>query len=105
MDKQVEIAVSEALQAFESSSINEFKAAIGAAFDSDKDFMAKVDDLDQAFDDAPAFESLREVFFDLLMVNFFAEDVNKLEEDYLDSKEWEEIEDETIDRGTELLNV
>jgi hypothetical protein len=28
-----------------------------------------------------------------------------LEEDYLDSKEWEDIEEETLDRGTELLNL
>jgi hypothetical protein len=50
-------------------------------------------------------ESLREVFFDLLMVNFFSADVKKLEEDYLDSPEWEAIEEETLDRGTELLNL
>jgi len=28
-----------------------------------------------------------------------------LEEDYLDSPEWEDIEEETLDRGTELLNL
>ena len=48
---------------------------------------------------------LREVFFDMLMVNFFSADVKKLEADYLDSPEWEAIEEETLDRGTELLNV
>ena len=105
MDKQVELAISEALQNFEAVSSNEFKATISGVFDSGDDFMSKVDGLDKAFDDAPAFESLREVFFDLLMINFFSEDVKKLEEDYLDSPEWEEIEEETIDRGTELLNV
>ncbi|MNL35035.1 hypothetical protein D3C87_1570430 [compost metagenome] len=39
------------------------------------------------------------------MINFFANDVKKLEEDYLDSEEWADIEEETIDRGTELLNL
>jgi hypothetical protein len=39
------------------------------------------------------------------MINFFTNDVNKLEEDYLESTEWENIEEETIDRGTELLNL
>jgi len=38
-------------------------------------------------------------------MNFFSNDVLKLEDDYLDSEEWEAIEDETIDRGTELLNI
>ncbi len=45
------------------------------------------------------------MFFDLLLINFFTEDVKKLEEDYLDSKEWEDIEEKTLDRGTEILNL
>src|SRR6185312_8807031 len=59
----------------------------------------------EVFDDHPQLEVLREVFFDMLMVNFFSADVKKLEEDYLDSPEWESIEEETLDRGTELLNL
>lgn len=74
-------------------------------FETDADFMDKVEKFDAVFDEYPKFEELREVFFDLLMINFFTSDVNKLEEDYLESKEWEAIEDETIDRGTELLNL
>lgn len=105
MDKQVEKAISAALQQFGGSSINEFKTQITEVFNSEEDFMEKVALLDEAFDDNQELESLREVFFDLLMINFFVEDVKKLEEDYLDSEEWEDIEEETIDRGTELLNV
>src|SRR5690606_41557779 len=41
----------------------------------------------------------------MLIINFIAEDVQKLEEDYLESEEWEQIEEDTLDRGTELLNV
>lgn len=74
-------------------------------FSSSQDFLKKVDALDAVFDDNPKLDSLREVFFDLLLVNFFSEDVKKLEEDYLETKEWENIEEETLDRGTELLNV
>lgn len=76
-----------------------------AVFETDTDFMSKVSQFDTVFDEYPKFEELREVFFDLLMINFFTSDVNKLEEDYLELKEWEAIEDETIDRGTELLNL
>ena len=43
--------------------------------------------------------------FDLLLINFFSEDVKKLEDDYLETKEWEKIEEQTLDRGTELLNL
>ena len=75
------------------------------AFSKETGFLGKVAEFDAAFDEYPAFEELREVFFDLLMINFFANDVKKLEEDYLDSDEWANIEEETIDRGTELLNL
>ncbi|MCY1530595.1 hypothetical protein D9M68_657880 [compost metagenome] len=39
------------------------------------------------------------------MINFFTSDVNKLEDDYLESREWANIEEETLERGTELLNL
>jgi hypothetical protein len=74
-------------------------------FSKDMNFLEKVAEFDEVFDEHTKFDELREVFFDLLMINFFTSDVNKLEEDYLDSREWENIEEETIDRGTELLNL
>ncbi|RZL34808.1 MAG: hypothetical protein EOO96_08560, partial [Pedobacter sp.] len=74
-------------------------------FSKDMNFLEKVAEFDEVFDEHPKFDELREVFFDLLMINFFTSDVNKLEEDYLESREWENIEEETIDRGTELLNL
>jgi len=79
-----------------------------AVFEKEVPFMEKVEAMDTVFDGHPAFADLREIYFDLLMVNFFAEDVQKLEEDYgdyMESPEWEDIEEETIDRGTELLNL
>jgi hypothetical protein len=74
-------------------------------FDGDEDFMSKLMLMDKVFDDFPQLDAIREVTFDLLLINFFSEDTKKLDEDYLDSPEWEKIEDETIDRGTELLNL
>jgi hypothetical protein len=82
-----------------------FERELSIVFDADKTFLEKVASLDESFDQNPSLEPLREVFFDLLLINFFTEDVQKLEEDYLDSEEWEDIEEETLDRGTELLNV
>lgn len=78
---------------------------LAEAFELEKPFMEKVEAMDAVFDDNQRFEELREYTFDLLMINFFAEDVQKLEEDYLDSEEWESIEEETLDRGSELLNI
>jgi len=107
-DPKISASIQAALQAYtEYSSFNaeqlipEFKKV----FSSGEDFMAKVAALDTVFDNNPQIEELREVFFDLLMINFFSEDVKKLEDDYLETAEWEGIEEKTLDRGTELLNL
>jgi hypothetical protein len=107
-DPKVKSAIEAGLKAFSKYSsfdANPFTGVFNDVFSSDQDFLTKVGMLDEVFDDYPKLEALREVFFDLLMVNFFSADVNKLEEDYLDSPEWEDIEEQTLDRGTELLNL
>ena len=81
------------------------KGEILTVFESELTFLQKVKGMDEVFNSNPKLEHLREVFFDLLLVNFFSSDVKKLDEDYLDSPEWEKIEEETLDRGTEMLNV
>ena len=108
IDSKIEIAIGDALVAF--SEYNNFDATqltevFGEVFESDEDFLTKVDELDEVFDDNPEIEALREVFFDLLLINFFSADVKKLEDDYLETAEWEDIEEQTLDRGTELLNL
>jgi len=108
IDPKIQAAIEAALGSY--AKYNGLDAATLApkfreVFSLSEDFLKKVDALDAVFDDNPKIDSLREVFFDLLLVNFFSEDVKKLEEDYLETKEWENIEEETLDRGTELLNV
>jgi hypothetical protein len=108
IDPKIESAIKAALSTF--SRYNDFDATqltmrFLSVYASDEDFLSKADMLDEVFDDNADLESLREVFFDLLMINFFSADVKKLEDDYLESQEWEEIEEETLDRGTELLNL
>jgi hypothetical protein len=108
MDNYVKAALVASLDKFSTASGNDsvkLKDNLIEVFSKDLGFLEKVEEFDAAFDEYPAFEELREVFFDLLMINFFANDVKKLEEDYLDSEEWADIEEETIDRGTELLNL
>lgn len=108
MDVKVKNAIEAGAKAYaslENINSDSFLAEIEKAFEAELPFMDKVQLMDDVFDNNQTFEELREVFFDLLMINFFAEDVLKLEEDYLDSEEWEAIEEDTLDRGTELLNV
>ncbi|WP_257670615.1 hypothetical protein [Parapedobacter tibetensis] len=84
---------------------NELLGKLIEVFELEAPYLEKVSGLDAAFDDHPRFEELREIVFDLLLMNFFAADVEKLEADYLESEEWEAIEEQTIERGTELLNL
>ena len=108
MDAGVKQAMLAALRQFAVISRNDSKPffeSLVQVFDSKEDYLKKVTDMDVKFDDNPDYESLRELFFDLLLINFFNEDVRKLEEDYLESPEWEAIEEKTLDRGTELLNL
>lgn len=73
-------------------------------FKGKADFRQKLKALDATFDLYPDHAPLRELAFDLLLINFMAFDVED-QSDYLESPEWEKIEEETLDRGTELLNV
>lgn len=108
IDPKVESAIAAALSAF--TKYNNFDASDLSAkfkdvFAASQDFLKKVGALDAVFNENPKLEELREVFFDLLLINFFSEDVKKLEDDYLETKDWEKIEEQTLDRGTELLNM
>jgi hypothetical protein len=108
IDLKVRTALEAGLNAFSTYSgfdASSLTKTFADVFASEMAFLTKVDLLDEVFNDNPQLESLREVFFDLLLINFFSADVKKLEEDYLDSPEWEDIEEQTLDRGTELLNL
>ncbi|OOQ61574.1 hypothetical protein [Mucilaginibacter pedocola] len=109
-DPKISASLTAALAAYakyegEKFDIVSINAKFEAVFSSDAIFLDKVDALDKVFNDNPNLEELRQLFFDLLLVNFFSEDVKKLEDDYLETPEWEKIEEQTLDRGTELLNL
>ena len=108
MQKAIQAALGAFLSSFTKTSGIEttgILAELSTAFESNQDFMAKVAAVDKVIDAHPKLEELREYIIDLLFIHFFTDDVKKLEEDYLDSPEWEAIEEKTLDRGTELLNV
>jgi hypothetical protein len=108
MDKKIEQALQAALKQFSKVSgydTSSFSDKLYNGFKEEKPFLEKAAKMDSLFDAEPQLESLREIFFDLLLINFFSSDLKKLEEDYLESKDWEDIEEKTIDRGTEILNL
>ena len=108
MDQQIRKALEKCITAYgavEQVDTSELWSLLVDAFGSERPFLEKAAQMDAAFDDHPRFEELREVAFDLLLMNFFAADAAKLENDYLESEAWEAIEEQTIDRGTELLNL
>mgnify|MGYP003588831106 FL=1 len=64
------------------STAPEFLEKIIAVFNTEASYLEKLELLDQSFDDYPLFDELREVYVDLLLMNFFSNDVLKLEDDY-----------------------
>jgi len=72
-------------------------------FTSGGEFLDKVKKFDSYIEANSQLNDISEYAFDLLM-NVHLE--NKAsEEDYFDTREWQEIEDKTLERGTELLNI
>ena len=79
------------------------KACLTIFEDQDQDFLKRVKALDELFLQNPNLEPIHEFVFDLLLVKQLSAE-NK-PESFFDSPEWDHIEDKTIDRGTELLNL
>lgn len=94
-------AVNTLINAFQPNA--ELAGNISTVFGSNEDFLAKVKLFDSNFDQHPEYEPVREYAFDLLMAHHLEN--NNDDEDYFDSKEWQDIEDKTLERGTELLNM
>ncbi len=108
MDQTIKNALIHCIKEYNSSESiqgEELSNRLISVFEIYEPFLSKVEKLDAVFDDYPVFNKIREVAFDLLLMNFFSDDVKRLENDYLESDEWASIEDKTIDRGTELLNL
>jgi hypothetical protein len=72
-------------------------------FDTNLPFLERSKNLDAWIADHPTLEELADVLFDLLMVHFLSEEMH--EPEYFDSPAWNEIEDKTLDKGSEMLNV
>lgn len=70
---------------------------------SDIPFAEKIKPFDQLFTHSITFEPVAEYAFDLMM----AHHLEKMQaiDSYFESKEWMDIEDKTLERGTELLNL
>lgn len=79
------------------------KACLAIFEDQDQDFLKRVKALDELFLQNPNLEPIHEFVFDLLLVKLLSAE-NK-PESFFDSPEWDHIEDKTIDRGSELLNL
>lgn len=105
MDHKVKNAILASLRSFSDTQDAVNAEQFVEVFSSTSGFLEKLGALDGLFDDNPSLEQLREVFFDLLLINFFASDAQRLESDYLESPKWLDIEEQTLDRGTELLNL
>lgn len=78
---------------------------LGEVFSSKDNFIKKIKALDSTISEFKIPDDIGELIFDILLYNFFSEDSQRLGESFFESKEWEQIEDVIIDRGTELMNI
>ncbi|MBP9186088.1 MAG: hypothetical protein KBE91_00325 [Bacteroidia bacterium] len=81
----------------------ELASAITTVLESNETFLFKLKNFDNHFAKHPSHANIQEYAFDLMMVHHL--DNNNDDEEYFESKEWQDIEDKTLDRGTELLNM
>lgn len=77
--------------------------ALAGVYSGQKNFMKAVKEFDAWIAANKQVEPLAEYAFDLLLAHHLEQ--QRGNEDYFDTKEWMNIEDKTIDRGTELLNL
>ncbi len=76
---------------------------ISAIILTNENFLEKVKKFDTAIAKHSVYKEVGEYAFDLMMIHHLSNFIN--DEEYLDSKEWLDIEDKTIERGSELLNI
>lgn len=71
------------------------------------DHDAALASMDALVDQHPTLEDLREVLADFVMLRIFteSEETEDDPDEFFDSEEWLEIEDQFIDRGSEVINI
>lgn len=82
--------------------LNDVFADCSRIFEESTSFELKLKGLDEVLGQN-GYAEIEEIVFDLMLVHFLSAFVHS--EEYFDSDEWMEIEEQTVERGTELLNV
>ncbi len=80
-----------------------FNELSGIIFNEETEFIDRSTQLDSWIEQHPDQADLADIFFDLLMVQFLSAELH--DEEYFDSPEWNEIENKTLDKGSEMLNL
>ncbi|MCX6188858.1 MAG: hypothetical protein NTW54_04535 [Bacteroidetes bacterium] len=78
------------------------RAEMMNVFSSENPFFEKLKRLDDTVEHYKI-KSISEILVDLLIMNSIAQSVDK--EMFFESEEWQKIEESTLDRGSELLNM
>ncbi|MCU0441619.1 MAG: hypothetical protein MUE96_04400 [Bacteroidia bacterium] len=85
------------------SGVKPAEAILSDLFNSKEPFLSKIATFDNCIQTHQALEPVSEYLFDLMMghhLERFHQEPN-----FFESKEWMDIEDKTLERGTELLNL
>ncbi len=80
-----------------------FNELSGIIFNEETEFIDRSTQLDSWIEQHTEQAELADILFDLLMVQFLSAELH--DEEYFDSPEWNEIENKTLDKGSEMLNL
>jgi len=80
-----------------------FNELSGIIFNEETEFINRSTQLDSWTEQHPDQAELADILFDLLMVQFLSAELH--DEEYFDSPEWNEIENKTLNKGSEMLNL
>jgi len=86
--------------------------ALGAAFTQFADLLRQTDDLMRDVKSLDALvqqfgwlEAYKEYLFDLVYVAWLSKQEEEGQDDWMDSPEWQQVEDQVAERGTEMLHI
>ncbi len=85
--------------------VSEAKESINSLIDMDSTPDEKTEWLSKLCNNYEFLSPLKEVLFDLIMINHLSSLNPDTQEDYLESKAWDDILDNTADFGSEALNI
>ncbi len=104
MNNKIEEAVAAMVATYSmAKNTTDISGEIFGIFRNGNSYPEQLKDLDRLLDEHPEYKELEDAFFDLMMIGWLSDE--ETPPSYFESEEWEQLEAETLNRGSELLNL